>query len=76
MPCAVFQELLEARFPDLVETLFINFLGDRSFFNVKRIVANIAAKEVGSTQAFYGDVLGRNCVGVLVECRRFLNELL
>ena len=32
---------------------------------VKRIVANIAAKEVGSAQAFYGDVLERNCVGVL-----------
>jgi hypothetical protein len=32
---------------------------------VKRIVANKAAKEVGSAQAFYGDVLERNCVGVL-----------
>ena len=38
---------------------------------VKRIVANIAAKQVGSAQAFYGDVVGRNCVGAIVECPAF-----
>ena len=42
---------------------------------VKRIVANIAAKEVGSAQPFYGDVLERNCVGVLVECPAFFEPV-
>lgn len=37
---------------------------------VKRIVATIAANGVGSA------VLGRNCVGVLVECPAFFDEQL
>jgi hypothetical protein len=48
----------------------------RSFIDSQAYVANIAAKEVGSVQAFYGDVLGQNCVACLWSARRFLNELL
>ena len=47
----------------------------RSFIDSQAYVANIAAKEVGSVQAFYGDVLGRNCVGVLVECSAFFERV-